>query len=47
MKLKKKEDQSVDSSVLLRRGSKIPMEELQRQTVEQKLNERPSSDYST
>jgi hypothetical protein len=25
MKLKKKEDQSVDSSVLLRRGNKIPM----------------------
>jgi hypothetical protein len=26
MKLKKKEDQSVDTSVLLRRGNKIPME---------------------
>jgi hypothetical protein len=26
MKLKKKEDQSVDTSILLRRGSKIPME---------------------
>jgi hypothetical protein len=26
MKLKKKEDQSVDMSILLRRGSKIPME---------------------
>jgi hypothetical protein len=26
MKLKKKEDQSVDTSVLLRRGTKIPME---------------------
>jgi hypothetical protein len=25
MKLKKKEDQSVDTLVLLRRGSKIPM----------------------
>jgi hypothetical protein len=25
MKLKKKEDQSMDSSVLLRRGNKIPM----------------------
>jgi hypothetical protein len=25
MKLKKKEDQSVDTSVLLRRGNKIPM----------------------
>jgi hypothetical protein len=27
MKLKKKEDQSVDTSILLRRGNKIPMEE--------------------
>ena len=26
MKLKKKEDQSVDTSVLLRRGKKMPME---------------------
>jgi hypothetical protein len=26
MKLKKKEDQSVDTLILLRRGSKIPME---------------------
>jgi hypothetical protein len=26
MKLKKKEDQSVDTSFLLRRGNKIPME---------------------
>jgi hypothetical protein len=26
MKLKKKEDQSVDTSVLLRRGKQIPME---------------------
>jgi hypothetical protein len=26
MKLKKKEDQSVDTSTLLRRGNKIPME---------------------
>jgi hypothetical protein len=28
MKLKKKEDQSVDTSILLRRGKKIPMEEV-------------------
>jgi hypothetical protein len=27
MKLKKKEDQSVDTSILLRRGNKIPIEE--------------------
>ena len=26
MKLKKNEDQSVDNSILLRRGNKIPME---------------------
>ena len=28
MKLKKKEDQSVDTSILLRRGNRIPMEGL-------------------
>ena len=28
MELQKKEDQSVDTSVLLRRGKKIPMEEI-------------------
>jgi hypothetical protein len=28
MKLKKKEDQSVDTLILLRRGNKIPMEEV-------------------
>jgi hypothetical protein len=28
MKLKKKEDQSVDTSMLLRRGNKIPIEEV-------------------
>jgi hypothetical protein len=28
MKLKKKEDQSVDTSFLLRMGNKIPMEEV-------------------
>jgi hypothetical protein len=32
MKLKKKEDHSVDTMVLLRRGSKYPWEEIQRQT---------------
>jgi hypothetical protein len=39
MKLKKKEDQSVDASILLRRGTKYPWKELQRQSVEQKLKE--------
>jgi hypothetical protein len=28
MKLKKKEDQSVDTSIFLRRGNKIPMKEV-------------------
>jgi hypothetical protein len=37
MKLKKKEDKSVDPSILLGRRNKIPMEELQRQSVEQRL----------
>jgi hypothetical protein len=33
MKLKKKEDQSVDISVLLRGGNKCPWEEIQRHSV--------------
>jgi hypothetical protein len=39
MKLKKKEDQTVDISILLRRGTKYPWEELQKQSVEQTLKE--------
>ena len=35
----KKIDQSVDTSSLLRRGNKLPMEELQRQSLEQRLKE--------
>jgi hypothetical protein len=42
VKLKKREDQSVDASVLLRRGNKI-----RRQSVEQSLKERPSRDCPT
>jgi hypothetical protein len=38
MKLKKKEDQSVDTSFLLRRGNKILLVE---NSVEQRLKERP------
>jgi hypothetical protein len=38
MKLKKKEDQRVDTSFLLKMGNKIPME-LQRQSLEQSLKE--------
>ena len=44
-KLKKKEDQSVDASVLLRRGNKI--QEVWRQSVEQRLKERLSRDCPT
>jgi hypothetical protein len=47
MNLKKNEDQSVDTLVLLRRGSKYSWEEIQRQSLEQKLKERPSSDCPT
>jgi hypothetical protein len=47
MKLKKKEDLSVDPSVLLRRGTKFPYEGMQRQNVEQRLKERPSRDCPT
>jgi hypothetical protein len=40
MKLKKKEDQIVDTSFLLRRGNKITMKgELQRQHLELRLKE--------
>jgi hypothetical protein len=50
MKLKKKEDQSVDQSVLwsfLEGGSKYPWKEIQRQSVEQRLKEWPSRDCPT
>jgi hypothetical protein len=47
MKLKKKEDQSVDVSVLLTKGNKILMEKIQRQSVEQRLKERPSRDSTS
>jgi hypothetical protein len=39
MKLKKKEDQSVDTSILLRRGNKIPMERVTETSLEQRLKE--------
>ena len=47
MKHKKKEDQSVDTLVLLERGSKYPWKEIQRESVEQKLKERPSRECPT
>jgi hypothetical protein len=46
MKLKKKVDQSVNASVLLRGGNKI-QEEIWRQSVEQRLKKRPSRDCPT
>jgi hypothetical protein len=46
MKLKKKEDHSVDTSVVLRRGSKYPWGQIQKESVEKKLKERPSSDVT-
>ena len=46
MKLKKKEDQSVDTSVLLRRGNKIPIEGVT-DSMKQRLKERPSIDGPT
>jgi hypothetical protein len=39
MKLKKKEDQSVDTPFLLRMGKKITMEGVHRQIPEQSLKE--------
>jgi hypothetical protein len=47
MKLKKKEDQSVSASILLRRRNKIFMGAIWRQSVEQRLKERPSRDCYT
>jgi hypothetical protein len=47
MKLKKKENQSVGASVFLERGTKYSQEQIWRQSVEQRLKERPSRDYPT
>jgi hypothetical protein len=47
MKLQKKEVQSVNSSVLLRRGNKYLKEQIQRQSVGQRLKERPTRDCPT
>jgi hypothetical protein len=44
MQLKKKEEQSVDSLVLLRRGKKYSQEEIWRRSVEQRLKKRPSTE---
>jgi hypothetical protein len=47
VKLKKKEDQSVDTKSFLEGGTKYPWEELQRQSVEQRVKDRPSRDCPT
>jgi hypothetical protein len=47
MNLKKKEDHSVDTSVLLRRRIKIPMGGDTETKCGEKLKARPSSDCST
>jgi hypothetical protein len=47
MKLKKKEDQRVDTLILLRRGNKYPWKELQRQSSELRRKEEPSRDCPT
>ena len=47
MKLKRKEDQNVDASVLFIRVTKYSQEEIWRQSVEQRLKERPPRDCPT
>jgi hypothetical protein len=47
MKLKKKEDQSEDTSFLFEWGPKYPWKELQRPSLKQSPKERPSRDYPT
>jgi hypothetical protein len=47
MKLKKKEDHSVDTLFLLRMGKKIPMEGVTETKFRQSLKERPSRDFPT
>jgi hypothetical protein len=47
MKLKKKEDQSVDTSLLLRMGNKIPMEGVAETKLKLRWKERPSRDCPT
>jgi hypothetical protein len=47
MKLKKKEDQSMDTSFFLRIGNKYPWKELQKQSSELRRKEGPSRDCPT
>jgi hypothetical protein len=43
MKLKKKQDQSIDTSILLRRGTKYPWKESQRQSLGKKLKKKTNN----
>jgi hypothetical protein len=45
--MKKKKDQNLDTSFLLRIRNKIPMEELQRQSLKLTWKERPTRDCPT
>jgi hypothetical protein len=47
MKLKKKEDQTVDTSFLLRMGNKIPMEGVTETKFRAETDEGPSRDCPT
>jgi hypothetical protein len=47
MKLKSEEDQSVDTSFLLRMGNKIPMEGVTETMFRAELNESPTRDCPT
>ena len=47
MKLKKKEEGSMDTLILLEVGIEYPQEEIQRQSVEVRLSKRPSRDCSS
>jgi hypothetical protein len=47
MKLNTKEDQSVDTSFLLKQGTKYPWKEFQRQSLELSQKDGSSRDYPT
>jgi hypothetical protein len=47
MELKKKEDQSVDASILLSSGNKIPMEGVTETKCGAEMKEKPSRDCPT
>jgi hypothetical protein len=47
MKLNKKEDESVFASIHLKRITKFSQKQIWRESVEQRLKERPPRDYPT